>query len=104
MPPTRHVPVTVTSPGADTVGRMHYFVAARSVVAIRPGVRAGRLADVTDLVPDGPHHAVALDALDVTVCGRDVDRPLNRFLDRDFEHVDPQARCPDCHGALAQSA
>lgn len=83
---------------------MRYFVAAHGEVQVRPGVRGGQLADVTDLVPRGDHHAVSLDVLDVTVCGRDVDRPLNRFLEHDFEGVRPEARCPDCHGLVARSA
>jgi hypothetical protein len=83
---------------------MRYFVAAQADVAVRPGVRDGQLADVTDLVPRGAHHAVAFDDLDVTVCGRDVDRPLNRFLEHDFEGVQPQWRCPDCHQALEATA
>jgi hypothetical protein len=80
---------------------MRYFVAAQGEVALRPGVRGGQLTDVTDLVPSGAHHAVALEDLDVTVCGRDVDRPLNRFLEHDFEGSRPEVRCPDCHEALS---
>jgi hypothetical protein len=83
---------------------MRYFVAAHGEVEVRPGVRAGLLTDVTDLVPRGSQHAVSLDVLDVTVCGRDIERPLNRFLERDFERVQIDARCPDCHGALADTA
>ena len=82
---------------------MRYFVAAHGEVARRVGVRGGQLAEVTDLIPRGPHHAVGLHVLDVTVCGRDVDRPLTRFLEHDFDEVRPEARCPDCD-SLAASA
>jgi hypothetical protein len=82
---------------------VRYFVAAQAEVALRVGVRGGQLAEVTDLVPRGPHHAVGLHVLDVTVCGQDVDRPLTRFLEHDFDEVRPEARCPDCD-SLAASA
>lgn len=86
-----------------SVTDVRYFVAARGEIVQRPGVRAGRLTDVTDLAPDGDHHAVSLADFDVTVCGRDVDRPLTRFLEHDFDTVPSHRRCPDCSAELADA-
>ncbi len=47
-------------------------------------------------MPRGTHHAVGLHVLDVTVCGRDVDLPLTRFLEHDFDEANPEARCAEC--------
>jgi len=75
---------------------MHHAVAAEAELGLRPGVRGGRIADVRDLVPNGVQHAVALADLDRTLCGRDVERPLSRFVELRFADVPDGQRCPTC--------